>query len=117
MENKNIGKVPNRVAQLRKEYNLSQEELGERVYVDRRTISHIENGFCTFSNLVMIADYFGVSLDYITMRSGERDIPLNKFESIDEHILAQIKEMTLTEKEKLLKHLRLEKALRIKYGE
>ena len=47
------------------------------------------------------------------MRSNERDNPLDTFEDIDMRILAQLRCMTHTEKDRLLKHLKLENALKI----
>ena len=56
MENQNSAKIPNRVAQLRKEHGLSQTKLGEMLYLDQRSVSFIENGNCNLSYLIAVVD-------------------------------------------------------------
>lgn len=113
MENKNGAKTPNRVVQLRKERGLSQSELGEMLFIDQRSVSFIENGNCNLSNLIAIADLFGVSLDYILRRSDDRGSTINSLEEIDFLILEQFRGLSRFEKERLLKHLVLDNSLRI----
>ena len=113
MEYKNIGIMPNRVAMLRKEHNLSQTELGEKLNVSRRTICNIEKGLCTLSNLISLADLFEVSTDYIVMWSNCRRSQSVIFDEIDLQILAYLKDMTQAEKERLLKHLLTCKGIKI----
>lgn len=113
MENKSSVKVPNRVAQLRKERGLTQTELGEMIYIDQRSVSFIENGNCNLANLVAIADVFGVTLDYILKRSDDRDNTLKNLDEIDFLILEQFKGLSKHEKERLLKHLELDNSLKI----
>lgn len=112
MENKNGAKAANRVAQLRKERGLSQSELGEMLFIDQRSVSFIENGNCNLTNLVAIADVFGVTLDYILRRSDDRGNTINSLEEIDFLILDQFKEFSKAEKERLLKHLELDSSLK-----
>lgn len=116
MENKNGAKAPNRVAQLRKERGLSQSELGEMLFIDQRSVSFIENGSCNLSNLIAIADVFGVSLDYILKRSDDRGNTLNNLDEIDFLILEQFKRHSNPEKERLLKHLELDNSLKTNSG-
>ena len=51
----------------RKENNLSQDELAEKLGVSRQSISLWENGLRepTLSNLIAISKYFKVSIDYL----------------------------------------------------
>lgn len=116
MENKNGAKTTNRVAQLRKERGLSQSELGEMLFIDQRSVSFIENGSCNLSNLIAIADVFGVSLDYILKRSDDRGNTINDLAEIDFLILGQIKELSKAEKERLSKHLELDSSLKTNSG-
>lgn len=116
MENKNGAKIPNRVAQLRKEHGLSQTKLGEMLYLDQRSVSFIENGNCNLSHLIAVADAFGVSIDYILMRSDDRSNTINNLDEIDFLILEQFKGFTEPEKERLLKHLELDNSLKIHDG-
>lgn len=70
---------PNKVAEIRKEHGLPQQELADMLYVDKRTISRIENGtYLTLENLIRISNVFGVSLDYIMLRCENKKIPADR---------------------------------------
>ncbi len=112
MGNKKCRKTNNRVALLRMECGLSQKELGDMLYIDQHTISNIENGSCTLSNIILIADFFGVSLDYILNRSNEKGNVLQDLGEVDLLVLEQLKAFSKAEKERLLKHLELENSLK-----
>lgn len=116
MKNKNSVKTPNRVAQLRKERGLSQAELGEMLFIDQRSVSFIENGSCNLSNLVAIAELFGVTLDYILKRSDDRGNMSKGLSEIDFLILEQLNGLTKSEKERLLEHLKLDNSLKVNNG-
>ncbi|MGT2907592.1 helix-turn-helix domain-containing protein [Streptococcus dentiloxodontae] len=55
----------NRLVKLRKEKNLSQEELAEKLYVSRQTISNWERGktYPDINSILLIATFFDVTLD------------------------------------------------------
>lgn len=55
----------NKLTELRTERGLSQEELSEKLYVSRQTISNWERGktYPDINSLLLIATYFDVSLD------------------------------------------------------
>ncbi len=112
MGNIKCRKTANRVAQLRMERGLSQKGLGDMLYIDQHTISNIENGNCTLSNIILIADFFGVTLDYILNRSDKKGNVLQDLDEIDLLVLEQLKVFSKAEKERLLKHLELENALK-----
>jgi DNA-binding XRE family transcriptional regulator len=59
-----------RLRGLRAERDLTQEQLGELVHVDRQTISNWESGQNTpsLANAVAIAKVFGVTTDYLVGR-------------------------------------------------
>lgn len=61
-----------RLYELRKEKNISQEELAELLDVSRQSISKWENdkAYPEMTRLLFMSDYFGVSLDYL-MRGTE----------------------------------------------
>lgn len=63
-----------RLYQLRKEKNISQEELAELLDVSRQSISKWENdkAYPEMTRLLFMSDYFNVSLDYL-MRGTEPD--------------------------------------------
>ncbi|WP_276916185.1 helix-turn-helix domain-containing protein [Parvibacter caecicola] len=58
-------KFNERLMALRKKQGLSQEELGFELGVSRQTVSKWELGqsYPDFQRLVLLADYFGISLD------------------------------------------------------
>ena len=62
-----------RVYQLRKQRGLSQKELGAAVGLSHKAISTIESGLraTTIEKLVLLADFFGVSTDYLLGRREE----------------------------------------------
>lgn len=64
--------LSDKIRELRRRSGLSQEELAERIDVSRQAVSKWELGAAvpTADKLVELADYFGVSLDYL-MREGE----------------------------------------------
>ncbi len=53
--------------QLRKSHNLTQAELGARIGLSKAVISKYENsiGYPSFDILILIADYFGVTTDFL----------------------------------------------------
>ncbi|MBR4766159.1 MAG: helix-turn-helix transcriptional regulator [Clostridia bacterium] len=60
------GNVAERVRDLRRENNLSMEQLGKAVNVDKSTVSRIENGEPFKCDIALsLAEYFGVSTDYL----------------------------------------------------
>ena len=67
--------MKNRIAQLRKERRITQEELADAVEVTRQTIISLENGRYNPSILLAfkIARYFGLSIEDIFLY--EEDAP------------------------------------------
>ncbi|WP_212953462.1 helix-turn-helix domain-containing protein [Shouchella tritolerans] len=67
--------VPERLRALRKERQLTQEQLGELINVTKVSISGYENGNRTpdTDTLRRLADVFGVSTDYLLGRSKEKN--------------------------------------------
>lgn len=65
-----------RVLLLRKANNLSQAALGDAIGLSKQTINDIEKGRSktTLDKAKLLADYFDVSLDYLT---GRTDEPVN----------------------------------------
>lgn len=58
-------KIGNRIKKLRENNNLSQEELSEKIYVSRQTISNWENdrSYPDINSLKLLSNIFDVSLD------------------------------------------------------
>lgn len=65
---------------LRKRHNLTQQELGLRIGLSKAVVSKYENemGYPTFDVLIKIADYFGVSTDYLLGVSKEKTIDVSE---------------------------------------
>ncbi len=59
-----------RLKELRQENGIGQVELAKKINVSKGIISFWENGLRepTMSNLISLADFFGVTLDYLVGR-------------------------------------------------
>ena len=65
MEKSTKDTLSNRLVQLRTEKGWTQSDLVEKMYLSQRSISKIEKGECTLSNLILLADLYEVSTDYL----------------------------------------------------
>ena len=56
-----------RLKELRKERNLSQQELGNLVNMSKMAVSHWESGHSepSISQLILLSNYFEVTVDYL----------------------------------------------------
>lgn len=79
----------NRIKELRNLYNLSQEKLAEEFDVERATISRWENEKTDPSNedLLRLAKYFKVSLDYLLGRTNNPTPPEKNNQKSENHQL------------------------------
>ena len=59
--------VGNQIKKYRQSINLTQEELAEKIYVTRQTVSNWENGknYPDLNSLIMLCDLFNISLDIL----------------------------------------------------
>lgn len=117
MENKIKGNSTSRVAELRKERGLSQQELSRILYVDQKTISRAENGVYSVSILTLLADYFGVTIDYILCRSDLRTVETPQISELDLQIIGVLCNCSNSEKIRLIKHIELENSLKLHSAE
>lgn len=78
-----IMKVYQQIKKYRKLCNFSQEELAEKIYVSRQTISNWENGksYPDIDNLLRLSSLFEISLD--TLIKGDVDLMKKKLSSHD----------------------------------
>jgi transcriptional regulator with XRE-family HTH domain len=82
-----------RLYELRKIKNVSQEELAELLDVSRQSISKWENdkAYPEMTRLLFLSDYFDVSLDYLILgrggRTDEAKEELNRIRERIEHIM------------------------------
>lgn len=65
MESSTKDTLSKRLVQLRTERGWTQSDLVEKMYLSQRSISKIEKGECTLSNLILLADLYEVSVDYL----------------------------------------------------
>ncbi|MDR3293664.1 MAG: helix-turn-helix domain-containing protein [Clostridiales bacterium] len=67
--------MENRLRELRKGMNLKQTDLAEMLHIASSTYSYWESGTVDvdLKCLVILANFFGVSVDYILKRNGEHD--------------------------------------------
>ncbi len=80
----NIGK---KIMEIRKEHNLSQEELANMFFVTRQTISSWENGksYPDIETIIKISDKFNISLDKLLkgdkkmVKKIDKKVRLNKY--------------------------------------
>jgi len=65
-----------RLKYLRKQRKLSQMKLAMDLNMNQNTISRYENGTheADYATLIKLADYFGVSIDYLLERTDNPEI-------------------------------------------
>lgn len=63
--------LKNRIRDLREDHDLSQQQLADRIGITQRKYSYLETGVQVLSDeiLVKLADYYGVSIDYLLMQT------------------------------------------------
>ena len=73
MEKFNFG---NRLKELRKSVGITQAQLADALHERRATLSNYENKnvYPGFNMLIKLADYFHVSVDYLTGRTDDYEI-------------------------------------------
>ena len=65
----------NNVKKLRKDNNLTQKEIGEKIGITQQAYQKIEqSGKTTINTLTKLADYYNVSLDYLCNRPFNNNI-------------------------------------------
>lgn len=97
-----------RIKRLREELNLTQQELADKLNITRSALSLYELGKRTpdFSTLSNMADFFGVSTDYLLGRTNLKNYP----ETFAAHTDDDMSEEAKAELENFKDYLR------IKYG-
>lgn len=62
-----------RLKELRKSHGITQLKLSMDLNMNQNTISRYETGVCeaSYQALIQIADYFGVSIDYLLERTDD----------------------------------------------
>lgn len=72
------------IRRLRQERGLNQEELGRRVGASKQSVSNWENGNIapSIDLLIRLADFFGVSTDYLLGRQNQRTLDVEGLSNI-----------------------------------
>ena len=83
--------VGNQIKKYRSELNLSQEELAQKIYVTRQTVSNWENGksYPDIHSLLMLSTLFNISLDQLI----KGDVKIMKQE-INKEEIAKLKRLS-----------------------
>ena len=65
--------MENRLKDLREDHDLSQEKLAQAIGLTQRKYSYVETGSqpLTAEILVKLADFYGVSVDYLLCRTND----------------------------------------------
>lgn len=87
-----------RLKKLREEVGLSQEELAEKLNIPRSSVSHYEGEHARLprqKRLNEIADFFGVSVDYLIGRANTK-----KLTEDEKDFIKDSKELTIGELQK-----------------
>ena len=88
--------IGNRIKKLRKEKNLTQKELGDKLNVHANTISMYEKGNrkVSLETANKLSEIFNVSVDYIIKGKDKENKP--SYTSLDESLLNEEKYLNLT---------------------
>lgn len=65
-----------RIRDLREDRDFTQQQLADRLFINRRTYAAYENGVnsMTPETLIKIADIYDVSIDYLLERTDKKEI-------------------------------------------
>lgn len=87
-----MGNFKNRIYDLRKERHLSQQQLADRIGVNKQTISQYERGVREpqFEMLEILCDYFNVSADYLL---GRDSVTMRLLNSDELHIVNSYRDL------------------------
>ncbi len=87
--------MENRIRDLREDMDLRQSDLAKATGIDQRTISNYETGKTAPDAyaLIVLADFFNVSIDYLVCRAKQDTYALKKRSKLIENIQAQLEEL------------------------
>lgn len=99
-----------RIAKLRKEHNMTQEQLAERLDISIKHCSAVERGLSSLSleKLVEVSLLFDVSLDYLVKGNSESDISIQSvWANLPQSITSILTSNDVTEMNLLMEYIRL----------
>ena len=87
--------MENRIKDLREDLNMRQSDLAEVTGIDQRTISNYETGKTVPDAyaLIRLADFFGVSIDYLLCRTKQDFSTTDKKLTLISQIQKQLEEL------------------------
>lgn len=87
--------MQNRIRDLREDMDMRQSDLAEKTGIDQRTISNYETGKTAPDAyaLIKLADFFGVSIDYLVCRTQQDLFTKDRKNQIIEDIKKQLDEL------------------------
>lgn len=101
-----------RLQQCRLEKDVSQTAVAQYLNITRQAYNHYETGQRqpTQEVLIKLADYFGVSVDYLLGRTDEKSPSLDEqLEGVEFALFGEIKELTDEQKQEILDFVRFKK--------
>lgn len=104
-----------RLKELRENLGLSQYAFADRFGVAQSTVGNWESGIRepNFDTIQRLADFFGVSVDYLLGRSEKN--PLNEqLKDVDFALYGEVKDLTDEDKEDVIEFIRFKKSLKNK---
>ena len=107
--------IGSRIAKLRKEHNMTQEQLAEKLDISIKHCSAVERGISSLSleKLVDVGMLFDVSLDFLVKGNSENDFSIEHiWASLPQSITSVLTSNDETEIELLLEYLRLYSKIR-----
>lgn len=95
-------KFSQRLRELRKERQLTQEELADSLSLTKQAVSQWERGIREpgFDTLEMIADFFNVDTDYLIGREDHTTLLLN---GIEHELIVRFRELSPVERSLILR--------------
>lgn len=101
-----------RLRLLMEERNIKTDKtLVEAGIISKNSIRNWERGTRPQSATVLaLANYFGVTVDYLTGKSDQRVAPTEELEGVDFALSGEIREMSENEKQDLLDYIRFKKS-------
>lgn len=105
-----------RLEELRKEKNISRKQLLKDCNLGKNSITYWEqkNILPNQSTLVVLSNYFDVTLEYLIGESDQRTAVSEELEGIDFALSGEIRDMSENEKQDLLDYIRFKKNQREK---
>jgi len=100
--------LSDRLISLRKENNLSQYKLAEKLGFSRGLISNYEQGRREpdYNTLLIFADFYDVSVDYLLGRTEDKNSVHNKSDLSNELLIA-INDLSTESKDELERYIKL----------